>query len=427
MASQHATRPMMTPAASKSSPCRSRAANGASISTKLVSASFLLLFPGFLAYHYGISAGWWGATLGGLFGGGAVLTALSACSSLLLGGGMRKPLTALHLMVLGTLFYMIAWSLINWLGIRHSPFEAPIMVEAIGTVLIWIAMLYIGAYLTNCPAALRRLSTVGIALVLLCFGHAFYTGGFPIGPFLAFRSAEEAGQATYQGIGRSLLAIGLVAAFARQHGSTSALLILLGTGLLMLSLGSRAHFFVIGVLVLVHLVVLVSIRRTRVMGLSGLLVAASAVASVASIFLETRAAEILDLGSSASWELRGLASSRALEVIAEQPFTGLYGYHFWDSVGYAHNVLSAWTQYGLLGFVAFIATSVYALYIALAGFLASNGREPAWYLALHANLVSTVLAIASEPVMISVFPALAWGLTLRAQSVHRAAFAATRS
>jgi hypothetical protein len=397
------------------------------MSTRLASASFLLLFPGFLAYHYGISAGWWGATLGGLFGGGAALTALSACSALLLGGPMRKPLTVLHLMVLGTLFYMIAWSLIGWLGIRHSPLEVPIMAEAIGTVLIWIAMLYIGACLTTCPAALRRLSAVGIALVLLCFGHAFYTGGFPTGPFLAFVSAEESGQATYQGVGRSLLAIGLVAAFASQHGSASSLLILLGTGLLTLSLGSRAHFFVLGVSVLVHLAVLVAMRRTRVLGLSGLLVTASAVATVASVFLETRAAEIFDLASSASWEERGVAGSRALEVIAEHPLTGLYGYHFWDSAGYAHNVLSAWTQYGLFGFVTFIATSACALYIALAGFLVSHGREPAWYLALHVNFVAIVLAIASEPVMASVFPALAWGLTLRAQSVHRAAFAATRS
>jgi hypothetical protein len=198
-------------------------------------------------------------------------------------------------------------------------------------------------------------------------------------------------------------------------------------GLLMLSLGSRAHFFALAVSVLVHLAVLVAIRRTRLIGIVGLLVTAAAFAAGAGLFLETRAAEIIDLASSASWEERSVAMSRALEVIAENPLVGLYGYHLWDSAGYAHNVLSAWTQYGLFGFVAIIATFACALFIALAGFLFSRGREPAWHLALHVNLVAIMLAIASEPIMSSVFPALAWGLTLRAERVQRAAFAANRS
>lgn len=397
------------------------------MSTSLASAGFLLLFPGFLAYHYGISAGWWGAALGGLFGGGAALVALSACSALRKRGGRRQPLGVLHLMVLGTLVYMVAWSLVGWLGIQNSSLAGPIMAEATATLLIWIAMLFIGACLTTSPAALLRLSVVSIALAMLCFGHAFYTGGFPAGPFLAFGSAEESGQATYQGVGRSLLSIGLVAAFSGRPGSAASLLVLLGVGLMMLSLGSRAHLFVLGVSVLVHLAVLVAIRRTRVIGLAGLLVTAVALAAVANVFLETRAAEILDLASSASWQERGVAGSRALEVIAEHPLAGLYGYHFWDSAGYAHNVLSAWTQYGLFGFVSFVATSACAMYIAFAALLVSRGREPAWHLAFHFNLVAVVLAIASEPVMSSVFPALAWGLTLRAQRAYRTAVVASRS
>jgi hypothetical protein len=418
----------MTLAVSKLLHCRESAADGISVDTILASTGFLLLFPGFLAYHYGISVRWWGPALGGLFGGGAAaLSALSACRLILQRGATRQPLGILHLMVLGILVYMVVWSLVGWLGISHSALVGQIMAEATATVLIWIAMLYIGASLTTCPLTLRRLSAIGIALALFCFGHAFYTGGFPAGPFLAFGSADESGQSTYQGVGRSLLAIGLMAAFTRRPGSATSLLILLGMGLLILSLGSRAHFFVLGVSVLVYLAVLVAIRRTRLIGLAKLFVTVAVIAAGASVFLDTRAAEIIDLASSASWQERRVAGARALEVIAEHPLAGLYGYHLWDSAGYAHNVLSAWTQYGLIGFVAFITTSACALYIAVAGFLVSRGGEPAWHLALHFNLVAIVLAIASEPVMSSVFPALAWGLTLRAQRAHRAAFAATRS
>ncbi len=355
-----------------------------------------------------------------------MLVSLFALTGLLRWGAIRQPLGSLHVMVLSTLAYIFAWSGVGWLSIRHASLEGPIMVEAIGTVLIWVAVLFVGACLPTSSRALPRLSGISFATVLLCFGHSFYIGGFPMGPFLAFASGGEDAQVTYQGVGRSLLIIGLLAAFASRPRSVTSLFILLGMGLLLLSLGSRAHFFVLGVSLFVHLTVLVTMRSTRVIGVLGLLITAIALTSVVSVFLETRAAEILDLTTSSSWEGRSIAMSRALEVISEYPLTGLFGYHFWDSSGYAHNVLSAWTQYGFWGFVAFTATLVFALYIATAGLLLSRGRDPGWYVALHFNFVAILLAIFSEPIMSSVFPALAWGLTMRAQSMSRAAFAATK-
>lgn len=400
---------------------------GAPVSVRLAEAGFLLLFPGFLTYHYGVSAGWWGAALGGLFGGGAAVVALTAIALIVERGAARAPLGPLHLLVLALLAYMTAWSLLWWPAIRHGSLAAPIMAESAATVVFWIAMLFIGARFPVDLHAVRRISAIGVVLTLTCFAHAFYTGGFPGGPFLAFVSAEEGGHATYQGIGRSLLAIGLIAALASRPASAGSLFVLLGTALLMLSLGSRAHFFVLGVAVALHLAVLTVSRRTRAVGVVGMLVTAAAVAAAAGIFLETRAAEIIDLASSASWEERGEATARALEVIAESPLTGVYGYHTWDDAGYAHNALSAWTQYGLVGFAAWAVTSLFALALSVAGWLGTRGRDPAWYVALHLNLVGIVLAIASEPVMSSVFPALAWGFTFRAQRAHLAARSASRN
>jgi hypothetical protein len=414
---QTASEPLRRPVATPS---------GAAVATRFAQAGFLLLFPGFLAYHYGVSAGWFGAALGGLFGGGAALVALAASSVLLGRGALRALLDPLHLLVFGTLTYMVAWPLMGWPTIRHGALVAPITVEAVSTVVIWIAMLFIGARLPHDPHALQRLSAVGVAITLLCFGHAFYYGGFPTGPFLAFANAEEGGHSTYQGIGRSLLAIGLVAALGTRPGSAASVWILLGTVLLMLALGSRAHFFVLGISLSLHLLVLTAARHTRALGVAG--VVATAVAAVAggSVFLETRASEIIDLASSASWEGRSEATARAVEVIAEYPLAGLYGYHAWDNAGYAHNLLSAWTQYGLVGFFAIAATTACALAIAVSGFIATRARDPAWHIALHFNVVSMVLAIASEPVMSSVFPALAWGFILRAKRGCRAASAALR-
>jgi hypothetical protein len=414
----------MTLAASESPPRALRhiaGTDGARADTlrTLASAGFVVLFPGFLTYHYGVSAGWWGALLGGLFGGAAALFALASAASVIDRSAAREPMTAIHLLAAGTLAYMLVWSLLWWPSIRHDALVAPVMSEALATAVIWTAMLFVGSRFPLEDRAIRRISVIGIALTIVCFGHAFYSAGFPAGPFLAFVQAEEGGHATYQGIGRSLLAAGLVAALARRPGSAASVLVLGGAGVLMLTLGSRAHLFVLLLSLIMHVVVLTARRATRRLGLLSLL-ATLTVASVSiGFFLETRAAEVLDLASSASWEERGQANERALEIIAGNPIAGLFGYHAWDSSGYAHNALSAWTQYGLIGFAAYAITMLASTFTALAGFVRTRGRMPAWHLALHLNVVSVVLAIASEPIMASVFPALAWGFTIRAQRATR--------
>jgi hypothetical protein len=387
---------------------------GTEVSAWFAGVGFLLLFPGFMVYHYGISADWWGAALGGLFGGAALL--IAACV-LLEYRRLPKSLSALSLLVLGTLTYMVAWSLVSWTIIPSDSMTSLVMGEAAATVIIWIAMLYIGAYMPCNAQALWRLSGVSITITLLCFGHAFYTLGFPFGPSLAFVSFDEFVQSTYQGIGRSLVAIGLVAALATRSSATMSSGIMLGCFFLLLTLGSRAHAAVFFVSLSLHFGLLIALRQTRVIGISMLVVFGLMATSYTFVFIESRNSEILDLSYSVSWQQREWSADRALEVISDNPLVGQFGYHWWDSFGYAHNMLSAWTQYGLVGFIAFTATLVYGMYIALAGFTAARASSPAWSLALHFNLVAILLAIFSEPVMSSVFPALAWGFTLRAARV----------
>lgn len=386
---------------------------------QLAGAGFVLLFPGFLLYHYGVSAGWWGTLLGGLFGAGSTLVALASIASLHRRPGAEQRLTTVHLMFLGCIAYMVTWSLSQWPGIGSDALMQPIMVEAFATVVIWVALLFVGSQFPTDTRTVTRINAVGVGIVLLGFGHAFYVGGFPAGPFLAFVSADDVGSATYQGIGRSLLAIAIVAALAVQPFSAGALVTLLGAATLMLSLGSRSHFFVLGLSVGIHLLVLVAGRATRKIGIAGLVLAGVIIAAGSSFFLETRAAEVVDLATSASWQERSVANERALQIIAESPLVGSFGYHAWDSAGYAHNALSAWTQYGIGGFALYAFTMTVAAIVALVGFARTRGTDPAWHLALHFNLISIVLAIASEPIMSSVFPALAWGFTIRALRSHR--------
>ena len=382
-------------------------------------AAFVLMFPVFMAYQYGISAGWWGAFLGGLFGASAMLVAALASVFAVTVVMRNAPVHALHVLFLLLLVHMSVWSLAHLPLIDRSEWTSPVMTESFATLTIWVALFFVGARFPSRPPGLRWVSSLSWLLVLLCFAHAFYAGGFPAGPFLAFANAEEGGHSTYQGIGRSLLAVGAIAALAWRPDSLVAVGSLVAAAVLMLTLGSRAHFFVLCLLIVLHVSLLLVRRQTFLRGAFSLAVLLAVAATSLNLFLETRAAEIVELAESASWTERGQANERALAVIAERPLAGAFGYHSWDEAGYAHNLLSAWTQYGLLGFLGCVLLMLSATLLAIAGYRRGDGQRAAWLVAMYLNVVCIVLAVASEPIMSSAFPALAWGFTARAMRLER--------
>jgi hypothetical protein len=147
-----------------------------------------------------------------------------------------------------------------------------------------------------------------------------------------------------------------------------------------------------------------------------------------SVFLETRAAEVFDLAQSTSWQARMAAHYEALDVIAANPLIGNFGYHLGDSHGYAHNILSAWTEYGLIGFLGFAGLILYALALSARRLIFRRPFSSLWLIAFQLNFVSLFLALLTEPIMASVFPALGWGFTvqaIRADQRNRALFQAT--
>ena len=71
--------------------------------------------------------------------------------------------------------------------------------------------------------------------------------------------------------------------------------------------------------------------------------------------------------SSTSFEGREEFSIKAWQVIQNHPLVGDYGYYI-DIYGigsYAHNILSAWADFGILGFILFLGLSIYLLIFSL--------------------------------------------------------------
>ena len=378
---------------------------------------FILFFPGFLIYHYGIGVDWWRAFLGGLL---SAATALVFTLSMLFFPRrltLSNRMSALQLLIFGILALMILWPLCH-MAFLPNQYMHKIIMESVVTVTLWTVVIFIGTWLPVDSKGIRRIEVISISVVMFVFSHAYYEGGFPAGPFLIFGNAVDGSFSSYQGVGRSLLVIGVVAAVARRPYTLRAIFVLFMSTLLMLSLGSRSHFFALSLVLVLHLILVIRRTGNWTLGITCFTLLLIAVTTSMTIFQESRAAEIFDLASSKSWGARIIANNRALDIIFEQPFLGAFGYHVWDPEGYPHNLLSAWTQYGLVGFMFFIFTLLVGFITSVSGYRRYKNNEPAWLLAIHMNLIAIVLAIGFEPIMSSMLPALAWGLTLRARYVE---------
>jgi O-antigen ligase len=184
---------------------------------------------------------------------------------------------------------------------------------------------------------------------------------------------------------------------------------------LLLALGSRSHFFSLLCVILATIGFAMIRGRSKIGPIVFLIVAVMTVYFSWEILLETRAAEILDLGSSASWQERQGVQALAIDVIRANPLVGDFAYHLREigPGGYAHNALSAWTQFGLIGFLLYGALIVYFTLLSFARSLSSRSQHGLWQIAFALNLSALVMAIASEQVFSEV-PALAWGSAVNA-------------
>jgi hypothetical protein len=379
-------------------------------------AGFLVLFPGFMVYHYSIAQGWIPPFLGGLFGIAAVATALVAL--------VLSPWLARHELgaamvptaLVGVwLWYTMFWSFANYEALHGAPYVGFAMAESAATVMNWIAMVFIGAFFTFDDRRTHRALVISTVCIMAVMLHAMVRFRSPLGPYITFTSVDDtAGVSSYQGIGRSVLITTIfLAASTRSTGARFAIFAL-GSVLLLL-VGSRSDLFSL-VLLTVAMIGLLMLRGANPLAILSTLAGCWVVFHfTAPLFLETRNAEILDLANSSSWQARQEMQAFALNVIREHPFMGEFGYHFriGGSGFFAHNALSAWTNYGLLGFVLYLGLITWFTVVSLRHVFVPGGGNGAWFAAFQLNFVALIQAVSASPVF-SPLPALGWGLAINA-------------
>jgi O-Antigen ligase len=335
------------------------------VSAWLRAVPFLLVFPGYFAYHWSSLNGWIPLFLGGYvnevsalvcagFALAAVLTALTS---------PRKPV---RLFALDWIFCaFMAW--FGMVVLLHAAAQtAPGVTK--NQLASWFQVL--ASYLAVRLLPLTQLGRIPLVLavafsVLVLFAAQRDLLG------LLLASSEDSSAATYQGLARAFLvtaAFGLISVHVPQLRWLAYLV----TAFVLFLIGARSE--IVGALIMfVVLEIAVSQRPARALvavaatSILGALALMASMNALIELFPDNRfLLLLLESGSDGSVTERQLYQDMAWMATLDSPLFGAYGHYEKEvSAGaYAHNWVSVWVDLGLVGLVLFVL-------VHLQGFLAA--------------------------------------------------------
>ena len=310
--------------------------------------AFLLLFPGFFFYHTLLGTGNMGAFLGGYFSPVSLLFVLPLC--LLYGYQLKTDARCwsrvdLHFGIF--LAYFTAVVAVNALAGANPAITANHVLSILFLVNIFIMFKTIDF----AHAEFRRPAMLSLlAMSAIVFAYSV-DGVFYLGALGIAKDADSL--ATYQGFSRSYLVTFMAVIAYTRRLPLRMLLYGLATASLFLNT-ARSEFaallFVIPIIEFYHskqklffILALVLIVSFIHMNLDDIL----------SALPNNRILELLDLSQSTSANKRHHLSVYAMQTIAAYPLLGDYASY---APGYySHNILSAWVDLGLFGFIYLLA------------------------------------------------------------------------
>ena len=373
----------------------------------LLNSAFFLLFPGFFYYHTLLGTGTTGAFLGGYF----------------------SPISLLYMLPLALVYYRRMRrepcrlsSIDLHYGLFNAYFVAVIAVNAAAGAtpaivahhlagILFMVNTYILFALIDFEHRQFRLMALASLAAMSAIVFTFSVNGvFFLGALGIAKDADSL--ATYQGFSRSyLMTILPVLAHSR---SLLLRLILYAAGAATLFVNTARSEFA-GLLFAIPIIEFYYSRHKLVfVGLAVLatmLVTAHMDEIVASL-PDNRVLELLDLSQSTSANKRHHLTLYAKQTIAAHPLLGDYASY---TLGYySHNVLSAWVDLGLFGFVYLLAiTALPAVPMFFKEYFAGR-RRPEFIHGFALACVTVLLLISSH-----YFTDMLVGATLGAYAQYR--------
>lgn len=319
----------------------------AAIQEKIPLVCFILLFPVFFFYQYAIGSEIIPPFLGGYFG----IVALCSFIPLLISQcSLTQPFlinkaTACFFIIL---LITLGRALIDYdyqSGIEGNEFPAWLATGA-----LFMSVCYLIS--RHLPTSSRLNYALIVSLFFMCL--LSYASFIPYGKFGFYESAYYDHVSTYQGTGRSILVIALTALALSKSIGTRAVIFMIATLALLLN-GARSEvvFFVASSLSFLFLKYKVrALYFIFALALDGFAFHLIDTDHSSGVFTLLQSPE-----SSSSLEARVNFSKQAWDSISHSWFVGAPG-DYVEKTGlgsYAHNLLSAWVNLGILGMTLYLA------------------------------------------------------------------------
>lgn len=330
--------------------------------------SFWLLFPGFFIYQVSINLSIVPSFLGGYFGIVSMIVFVPLLF-LFFSQTINRPksLGLLDLSFLLLLFYICLVSVSNYLLGEMAGYYDLLYWNLSGAMLNLVCY-FIAKYFNYGDEKVRRVLLVTFSLIVIMFFLNVRDGIFTL------LNSDIEGAVTYQGYARSIVAVSFILIASYRSALVTIALTSLSIVILII-VGSRTEVILyIGTLISAYYFV----RSSSIAGFSSVtllyLVALLVFGLISQIILvsleHTRLYDLIENGifTSSSGQARLELVRAGWADIVDSPVFGRYGVYAKNggSIGdYPHNLLSAWLNLGIIGFIGYLSIISAVLFKAL--------------------------------------------------------------
>jgi hypothetical protein len=341
-----------------------------SISHCLASSSFFLLFPGFFFYHFAIARGYIPAFLGGYFGVVAVLC-FPPLALVYLKNHQLKLNKTLSLFILINAYIMLIL-IYNYILDKPRGYSTDMAVWSLSGLLFNLVVFLIGSQI-NFLKVLNANFFALILMLILVISNVGEQGIF----YVKLEAVDESVVASYQGFARSFIFVSLILTAAFIDNSKKFAVIFIISFVALFLNGSRTEFalYVASSLIMCLLHMLKSPKGVLLL-IGGMVTLFFLTIYLADAYPESRMLQLFFLQESTSFQGRSELNAYGWSLVSDSPLMGNYGmYVNLGGVGnYPHNLLSAWINLGIIGFLLYIILFLLLLKSALFRFRENSGN-----------------------------------------------------
>jgi hypothetical protein len=375
----------------------------------MLNSAFFLLFPGFFYYHTLLGTGTTGAFLGGYFSPISILYMLPL--ALTYYQRMRRDPRRLSAIDLHYGVFMAYFVIIVAIHVVTGA-NSLIVKDHLQCILFMVNAFVMFTFIDFGHPQFRAMAFIGVA-AMSAIALAFSVNGvFYLGALGEAQDGADSSLATYQGFARSyLFTILPLIAYTR---SLPVRLLLYAVGVVTLFVNTARSEFAALLFAIPIFEFYFSRNKLIFVGVAVaiLMLLSMHIDEIVAALPDSRILELLDLSQSTSADKRHHLTVYARQTIAAHPLIGDYGSY--EPGYYSHNVLSAWVDLGLFGFVYLMAIVIVpAIPMFFKEFLAGR-RRPEFIHAFVLACVTVLLLISAH-----YFTDMLVGATLGAYSQYR--------